>query len=139
MPQLIEHIDAIARQKNRDVLYLTFFPQSDDLEEISQFIYQKSEARKTVLQWLDANGIVWQPCGEFARTNVMMSHLGSVYLDVPFDTQDANFQKLTEYLENPDGSMKIKDVTFWAMRLEHAMKNKHHDEPGFWERWAENF
>jgi len=46
---------------------------------------------------------------------------------------------LNEHLENPDGSSKVKGVTLWALTLELALKNKHHDEPGFWEKWAENF
>lgn len=29
MPQIIEHIDAIARRKHRDVLYATFFEDGD--------------------------------------------------------------------------------------------------------------
>jgi len=35
--------------------------------------------------------------------------------------------------------MKIDGVVFCYLPLEMAMKNAHHDEPGFWDRWAENF
>ena len=56
MPMMIEHIDAIARRKQRDVLYLTF-----------------------------------------------------------------------------------REVEFWLLPLNIAMKNAEHDERGFWERWAEKF
>ena len=48
-------------------------------------------------------------------------------------------QKLSEHLEYADGRMKIKGLLFCYVPLEMAMKNKHHDEEGFWERWAENF
>jgi hypothetical protein len=58
MPQMIEHIDAIARRKGRDVLYVAF-------------------------------------------------------------------------LETPDGKMKIEGAEFRYWPLEVAMKNKHHDEPGY--------
>ena len=33
MPMLIEHIDAIARKKQRDVLYVTFHPPKSDDED----------------------------------------------------------------------------------------------------------
>ena len=35
--------------------------------------------------------------------------------------------------------MRFDDVKFYIVTLEHAMQNAHHDEPGFWERWADNF
>ena len=148
MPMLLEHIDAIARQKGRDVLMITFYPGArsffgiEDEEEkvdIFDFDYKKSKARQKVIEWLNENKIVWQPCGEIANENMMIGYLGSVYLDVPFDPENETYRKLNEYLENPDGSSKVKGVTLWALTLELALKNKHHDEPGFWEKWAENF
>jgi hypothetical protein len=44
-----------------------------------------------------------------------------------------------DYLEYPDGTMRFKNVCFYALSLEIAMQNAHHDAPGFWEKWAENF
>jgi hypothetical protein len=35
--------------------------------------------------------------------------------------------------------MRHDGVRFYAMSLDHAMDNAEHDEPGFWERWAEGF
>jgi hypothetical protein len=46
---------------------------------------------------------------------------------------------LHEYLEYPDGSMRFPTVRFYFLTLEIAMQNAHHDEPGFWDKWAENF
>jgi len=43
------------------------------------------------------------------------------------------------FLEYPDGTMRFDDVKFYVVPLQDPMKNAHHDEPGFWERWAENF
>lgn len=139
MPQLLQHIDAIARQKGRDVLYLSFYPRPADFLELSDFDHEKCRARKTIIKWLDTHGIAWEPCGEFADERTMMPYLGSIYLDIPYDTEDAGYQKVTSYLENPDGSMKVKSVSYWIVPLDIAMKNKHHDEPGFWERWGKDF
>jgi hypothetical protein len=142
MPQIIEMIDAIARKKGRDVLYLTFYPLSKsdsghpvpDAPEV--FKYKNNKTREEVIQWLEANGVAWQPCGPFDPGWIIMEgYCGDIYLDVPFDQNNEDFQKLTAYLENPDGSMKIQNVTFWALPLERAMINKHQDEPGYWDRF----
>lgn len=138
MPMLIEHIDAIARSKGRDVLFLDF-PQ-DDAEDIFDVDWDKLPIRREVIQWLDQNQINWSICGFIADENSMIGgYFGRIYIDVPFDTTDPTYQKLSDYLETPEGEMKLKGVEFRYLPLEMAMRNAHHDEPGFWERWAEQF
>ena len=135
MPQLLEHIDAIGRRLQRDVLYLAFVradpPNYEDYEQI--------ESRRRILQWFDSESVGWCECGPYASETLMRSYAGEVFIDVPFDEGDAQYQKVQAFLENPDGTMRFEDVKFYVVPLEHAMKNAHHDEPGFWERWAENF
>lgn len=135
MPGLLEHIDAIARKLQRDVLYLAFIradpPFSGDYEEL--------DSRKCILQWFDDESIPWRECGPVANENVMRSYAGEVYIDVPYDEADPTYQKVQAFLEFPDGTIRFEDVRFWIVSLEHAMKNARHDEPGFWEQWAENF
>lgn len=142
MPQLIEHIDAIARKKQRGVLYVEFHPEnwgSFENDFWCGYDYQGDKRRKTFLAWLDRNGISWQKCGPFASENGFRSYLGEIYLDVPFDESNADYQRVRDYLENPDGTLRDDNVRFYYLTLEYAMKNAHHDEPGFWDRWAENF
>lgn len=143
MPQLIEHIDAIARQKQRDVLFLQFSdPVDQQGEDDGRLVcadWKSSAGRLAVIRWLDDNRIAWHPCGDVADVNYMRSYAGHIYIDVPFDETDPVYQKLRAYLENPDGSMRRPGVLFFALQLHIAMKNAHHDEPGFWERWAESF
>lgn len=62
-----------------------------------------------------------------------------IYIDVPFDENDPQYQQVQAYMEHADGSMRFPTVKFWYLPLEKAMENAHHDEPGFWEKWAENF
>ena len=69
----------------------------------------------------------------------MLPYLGNIYIDVAFDENDPQYQLVRKYLENPDGTPRNKRVRFYYLPLEHAMKNAHHDEPGFWEKWAETF
>lgn len=137
MPGLIEHIDAIARKKGRAVLYLEFHPQAHS--EWRHYRIDDDAMRVSVLGWFDEHGVPWRECGPFANPNVMVPYLGQVYLDVPYDDSLPEYCLLRNYLEYPDGTMRHAGVRFYAMPLDYAMRNAEHDEPGFWERWAEGF
>ena len=138
MPMLIEHIDAIARKKGRDVLFLDF-PQEDNEDSFPVSDWDTVPIRQQVIAWLNQNQIEWRECGHVANENMMCGYRGRIYIDVPFDTENPVFQKLSGYLETPEGEMKIDGVVFCYLPLDVAMENAHHDEPGFWEHWAENF
>jgi hypothetical protein len=135
MPQLLEHIDAFARKLKRDVLYLDFLkakrPHRAD--------YRRLESRSGIVQWLDSEGIEWCECGPLASETVMRSYAGEIFINVPFNETDDQYRKVQAFLEYPDGTMRFEDVRFYVVTLQLAMKNAHHDEPGFWERWADNF
>jgi hypothetical protein len=107
--------------------------------DLRGYDYRQDPERLRVISWLDERGIPWQPCGPIANENRMTSYRGDLYVDVPYDTADPAYQMLQTYLENQDGTMRHPMVKFEYCPLELAMKNAHHDEPGFWERWAENF
>ncbi|APR93817.1 hypothetical protein PATSB16_04730 [Pandoraea thiooxydans] len=57
---------------------------------------------------------------------------------MPFDLADPIYQKVAAYLENPDGTTRIPGARFECLPLSRALRNKHHDVPGFWEKWAED-
>ncbi len=143
MPQIIEHIDAIARKKQRDVLYLEFSPEpnEDDMwgDDNGCYSFKDDTIRQKILEDLTKMGVSWSSCGEFADENYMAGYCGQIYLDVPFDKELPLYQKLEQYLEHPDGTMRFDNVRFYVLPLEMAMKNAHHDEPDFWEKWAEDF
>jgi len=133
MPMIVEYIDAIARKKQRGVLLLKFHPENLG-EAFFEYDYKKDKRRKKVLSWLRKNKLPWLACAHEAS-----SYLGDIYIDVPFDESNPHYQLLKDYLENPDGTMRDKRIRFGYLSLENAMKNAHHDEPGFWERREENF
>lgn len=137
MPALIEHIDAIGRQKRRDVLYLTFHPQMRDAQ--SAYQYELDDRRDVVIAWLNEQGVAWKSCGPYANLRRMESYRGQIYLDVPFDENLENYRRLRDFLEHPDGSMRHEGIRFYVLPLSQAMENSEHDAPGFWERWAEDF
>ena len=95
--------------------------------------------RRQIIDWLNAQGIGWKPCGHFADVNLMMGYRGRLYIDLPFDKSLPAFQALTAFLELPDGSMRFPEATLFYCPLDKAMANAAHDEPGFWARLAENF
>ncbi|HKR44986.1 MAG TPA: hypothetical protein VJU59_35860 [Paraburkholderia sp.] len=135
MPQRLEHIDAIARKLNRDVLYFEFLqaqrPHCAD--------YRTLEIRSRIVQWLDSEHIEWRECGQLASETVIRSYAGEIYINVPFDEADGQYRKVQAFLEYPDGTIRFDDVRFYVVTLQVAMTNAHHDEPGFWDRWADNF
>jgi hypothetical protein len=101
--------------------------------------YSETELWQVVTDWLDEQKIPWDLCADFASENSMVSYRGQIYVDITYDEQNVDYRKLEEYLENSDGTMRIPNVTLCCLSLSVAMRNAHHDEPGFWQRWAEDF
>jgi hypothetical protein len=146
MPIRIEHIDKIARVKNRTVLFVSFEPEVKDESILSWPVpnhshhgFESDVNRIELIKWLDGNEIPWQMCGHIASENGWTSYAGNIYVDVPWDESDPKFVIFQQRLENNDGMPKNPLVKIWACDLEMAMKNKHHDEPGFWENWSANY
>jgi hypothetical protein len=67
------------------------------------------------------------------------SYAGEIFIDVAFDEADGRYRKVQAFLEYPDCTSHFDDVRFYVISLELARENAHHDEPGFWDRWADNF
>ena len=139
MPQLIEHIDAICRAKQRAVLYLQFYPVDHyDLrvESKRKYDWLTDKRRQKILDWLDVNNIQWTQCGPFAQQGGVFwfGYLGDIYVDVPFDEADPKYCLLRNHIEKPDGSMRNENVRLYYVPLEQAMKYAHHDESVYWER-----
>ncbi|CAG9172520.1 hypothetical protein LMG23992_02257 [Cupriavidus laharis] len=138
MPQMIEHIDAIARQVGRDVLYLTFFEDSAGVAVREH--WTENASRKEVVAWLDANEYTWKKCGEIASDHWMvMGYRGTIYIDTAYDREDPVYLKLEHSLESPDGTLRLPKMRFWALSIGFAMCNAHQDAPGYWEKRAEDF
>ena len=118
MPQLIQTIDRIARIQQRDVLFLSFYdralkerldnvPKEERFDAQQQWRDHRSEAwatlpiRQQIIDWLDAKGIAWQPCAQFAPGWVIMEgYVGDIYLDVPYDKDLPLYQELEAYFDH---------------------------------------
>lgn len=145
MPMQIEHIDAIARQKQRGVLFLEFrpLPAIDESGEPhsgnAATVWKTLPVRQQIIDWLDAQDMGWNPCGHFANLRLMKGYEGQIYIDVPYEPSLPAYRDLQAFLENPDGTVRDPQVTFVYCPLETAMENAAHDEPGFWAKWADDF
>ena len=138
---IIEHIDKIARDKKRDVLYIVFnAPQeNNDIENYFSYDYETDTTRIDFIKWLNDNKIPFEECGPIASENGWESYRGQLYIDIPMDENDVRYLTLNNHLEYENGDMKIDGIMYYHVPLKIAMKNAHHDEPGFWDKWAEDF
>ena len=134
MPQILEHIDKIARDKKRDVIYISFAR-----EIFPSYNYKEYDERKKLLEWLENNNIPYSLCGPLASENGWESYRGQLYLDVPIDDESEEYKLICAHMDSPDGSFRIPGVESWIFPLKVALENKHHDEPGFWDKLAEDF
>lgn len=134
MPSIIKPIDKVVRELKRTVLYVTF-----NLPHRTSDNPEKWVERQQLIQWLDEHDITYHECGNVADTSVMESYQGQLYFDTPYDANDPEYIQLCDYLEDMEGNLKIPGIYFWYMPVIAAMQNAHHHEPGFWDKWAENF
>ncbi len=151
MPQLIQTIDRIARIQQRDVLFLSFYdcalkerlkqaPEDSQYDARQQWMDHRREAwetlpiRQQIIDWLDAKGIAWQPCGPFTPGWVMTGgYMGDIYLDVPYDKDLPIYQVLENYLQYPDDRMRFENVMFFCLTLKEAMENVEQDAPHYFD------
>lgn len=115
LSQLLQHIDAIAREKNRDVLFVHF-------EDYVHSDQDTNSARQQFIGWLEQQNIRYMPCLGIEPSVRSEVYSGGLYLDVPFDLQHKAYQKLSEYLEDDQGNMKIKGIQFFVLSLGLALE-----------------
>lgn len=115
MPQLLQHIDAISREKNRDVLFVHF----ENYEKDDQ---NPDSNRQKVLTWLEQNSIPYVSCMGLEEEGLVDSYLGDIYIDIPFDLENQQYLLLSDYLEDEQGEMKIEGVFFFVLYLETAIE-----------------
>jgi hypothetical protein len=141
MPQVVEHIDRIARQRKQAVLFLEFHPyydpKSHDFDKYFEpFDYKHCEVRDEIIGWFKKNGIKYESCFSIRHDWCLCEpYNGQLFIDVPYDKNDPDYIKLETYLENPDGTVKFEDVRFYVLSYEVALQNKHHDDPEYWDNF----
>jgi hypothetical protein len=104
MPQLIQHIDAIARTQGRDVLMIA--PDRDGPHEAGR-LWLRSTARQAFIDWLDTAGIGWEPSGWPAQAGYMASYQGGIYVDIAYDPSAPLCAKLLDCVRE-DANLFLK-------------------------------
>ena len=127
MPVILDTIDAIARRLKRDVIFLAIVERQDrpsrDRPEVAE-----------ATQWLDAEGIGWEPCFGFLPGLVIFEGgPRAIHIDAPFEPGSPLLHKLEDRFETLDGLPRHTDLVLSLLRLETAMVNAEQDEPGFWD------
>lgn len=116
MPKLLKHIDAIAREKNRDVLFLHF-------ENYQEYEEGDDPIRAIVLDWLEDHDIAYEPCmGLLHEEYVIDTYAGDIYIDLAMDEDNELYRELSEYLEDDEGNMMLDGVLFFVLSLELALE-----------------
>jgi hypothetical protein len=138
----IDHIDAIARRKGRDVLYVEFSGpagKGSKQDQRKSFAWKDSLERKELIAWLELQGIGWVPCSGIANLNSMRTYGGGLYIVLPIDELSLKFMAFLDYIEFPDGTQRTPSLKAYTCSLADAQANSAHDAPGFWEQWASTF
>ena len=117
MPQLLKHIDAIAREKDRDVLFVHFENYEHENADAESY-----HLRQNLMEWLEQRQINFAPCMGIEQPGVIESYSGDLYIDVPFDEANPIYQMVSEHLEDAEGEMKIPGVLFFVLSLETALE-----------------
>ncbi|MEQ1535642.1 MAG: hypothetical protein ABL923_07160 [Burkholderiaceae bacterium] len=127
-PKFIEHIDAIALQVQRDVLYVKFsFPfegnESPAEQEYKRLRYwQTLPSREACIALLDAQGIGYRLCYDFLPESDAGAQVPyCIYIDIVFDKSAPLVQVLLGFFRHSDGSMKFPDATLCHLSLERAI------------------
>jgi len=124
MPQLIMHIDQLAMDNRRDVLFVRFAESFEGQKRMgSREYYKKSKIRQRLLEFLEENEIGSIECGPPSNSGYMSGYWGEIYIDVPFDESDSDYRKVQAFLENEDGSMKFDDARFYYFPYEYAKES----------------
>ncbi|HCL58867.1 MAG TPA: hypothetical protein DHW80_03635 [Acinetobacter sp.] len=117
MPQHMQHIDAIAREKDRDVLFVHFENYEHENADADSY-----HLRQNLIEWLKQRQINFAPCMGIEQPGVIESYSGDLYIDVPFDEAHPIYQMVSEHLEDAEGEMKIPGVLFFVLSLETALE-----------------
>lgn len=128
MPVVLQSIDAIARQRGRDMLMVSFTSNGNQTFNGKELSPRRERLRREIMQWLDVAQIPYGMCfGFWSDELIITPYQGHLYLDVPNDPGSELYQRVAAHLENANGTPRIRGVTFWLVLLSQAMENAHHD------------
>ncbi|MBK2257662.1 hypothetical protein [Francisella philomiragia] len=125
----IKTIDQIARQKQRDVLFIQVKP--NPLKSFEH--YQNYKPWQEIKAWLVDNSIPHEICGAFSKDSLILAgYCGDIYIDLPNDDSLEMIQKIDEYFnytgERLDGKQRLCIFSY-----DEAIKYAERDTAEFWD------
>jgi hypothetical protein len=124
MPQYIYDLADIAIEKNRGVLAVSVRDDSPLGRKLGKAPKpEENPKRRAFIAMLKARGIGFSLC-EFRVNSGFGPYSGTLYIDVPYATEDPDYQLLSAALEHPDGTLKDPHVRFWVLSLSAARAAK---------------
>lgn len=123
MPELLETIEEIAIRLQRDVLFVAFDPpgrsrtpwgyELEDLEWFRSVDWETYQPRSDLMGWLDQHEIAHQDCyPPLGAGWLACPFMGTLYIDLPYDSENPTYLLLEGHLEGPEGKNKIPGVRF---------------------------
>lgn len=120
MYQIFKHIKEIAKDKNRDVIFIDFTQDktTHPLKNYISYYYAIDTNRINLINWLRDNKISYMEC----YSNGTESYMGELYIDVPVDENNEDYIKLSRYLENENEYMKTDCIHYNQFSLSEKIK-----------------
>ncbi|MBN3813352.1 hypothetical protein [Paraburkholderia sp. Ac-20347] len=138
MSAIFEHIDAIARKKRRDVLFIEFYRVDAKGKRgclVAGFDWPRLTMRQQIIEWLDKRRIEWEPCSHAEVPALIMSYRGQIYIDLPFDRGVSAYRELEAFFGKPNGKMRVSGVRLCRLRYTAALRNADQYGADYWDRW----
>lgn len=134
MVMLVEYLDAIARRKKRDVLYVDFEPALGPCSDRSAWMILP--VRMQLIEWfceqdIELEAAVFVPNDELLITP---PYRGEFYIDIPYDKDDPKCQLVLQHMETSDGFSKLPGARLCLLEFSVAEKYAYRDLPGFLEK-----
>lgn len=122
MPLLIDHMDAVARRLSHDLLFFGP-PPARSFEDDVGSDWLESAAAAALREWLDTVGIAHGVCGPMSNSGWIEGGLRYLYVDLPYDSGNAEYQRLCAFVQDhDDGLTRWPEIRFCVLTLENAMK-----------------
>ncbi len=129
MVLLIKTIDAIARERNEDVIFLSILAPDGSPT-------RHHPALKEATEWLSCEGIGWALCGAFQPDWISLgAGPHAIFIDAPYRPGSDLLARLDAQFEKEDGTPRIPGLVLTLLTLEEAMVNAAQDDPDFWDRF----
>lgn len=125
----IKTIDQIAREKQRDVLFIQVKP--NPLKSFEH--YRNYKPWQEIKSWLEENEIPHEICGPFFEDQIVIEgYCGDIYIDLPDDDSLEKIQKIDKYFDysgiRADGKVRISCLPY-----EKALQYAERDTAEFWD------